>query len=226
MRSILILAATLIACGSSPDTAQSSSIVPGAAAPDAAAREVRAQAPIQAEAQVGQAAPDFTLTDLDGNTHSLAALKGKTVVLEWFNPGCPYVVAAYEGGPMNDLIREYRERGVIWLTINSGAQGKQGHGVENNKAAASKWAMPQPVLLDESGTVGRAYGAKVTPHLYVIDPQGTLVYAGALDNAPRNEVPAAGHVAFTRNALDATLAGEPVKASKTQAWGCSVKYSS
>jgi peroxiredoxin len=226
MRSFLILAAALVACSTSPDAARSSSLVPGAATPDAAKREVRADAPLQAGAQVGQPAPDFTLTDLDGNTHTLAALKGKTVVLEWFNPGCPYVVAAYEGGPMKALIRDAQERGVVWLTINSGAHGKQGHGVENNKAAAAKWELSQPVLLDESGTVGRAYGAKVTPHMYVIDPAGTLVYAGALDNAPRNEVPQAGHVAFARDAVEATLAGEPVKASKTQAWGCSVKYGS
>lgn len=177
-------------------------------------------------AEVGQPAPGFTLKDLDGETYSLADLKGKTVVLEWFNPGCPYVVGAYEGGPLATMVAEAQEKGVVWLAINSGAPGKQGHGVEVNREARSSWSMPHPILLDEDGAVGRSYGAKVTPHMYVINPEGVLTYAGALDNAPRNKVPESGHIAFTHDAITATLAGEPVRASKTQAWGCTVKYGS
>lgn len=197
-----------------------------AAATAPEAREIQAEAPIAAEARVGEPAPDFTLTDVTGATHRLADLRGKTVVLEWFNPGCPFVVAAYESGPLNTMVKEFQDRGVVWLAINSGAPGKQGHGVETNQQAIASWSMPQPVLLDESGAVGRAYGAKTTPHVYVIDPAGTLVYGGALDNAPRNQVPDSGRIAFARDAIEATLAGEPVRASKTQPWGCSVKYGS
>ena len=118
------------------------------------------------------------------------------------------------------------DKGVVWLSINSGAPGKQGHGIDTNKAAVADWAMKNPVLVDESGKVGRMYGAKTTPHMFVIDPEGTLVYAGGLDNAPRNERPESGYIPFTQNAIDAVLAGQDVTASKSQAWGCSVKYGS
>ena len=177
-------------------------------------------------AEVGQPAPDFTLTDLDGKEHHLADYKGKTVVLEWFNPGCPFVVAAHEDGPLKDMAKTYMDKDVVWLAVNSGAPGKQGHGAETNKEAVAGWGMPNPVLLDESGEVGHLYDAKTTPHMYVIDAEGVLQYAGGLDNAPRNAVPKVGYVAHTQNALDAVLAGEPVSTSKTQAWGCSVKYGS
>lgn len=177
-----------------------------------------------AVAKVGAPAPDFTLADLDGTEHTLSAYKGKTVVLEWFNPGCPYVVAAHSEGPLKDLARTMTDQGVVWLSINSGAPGKQGHGVEANKEAVANWSMTNPVLLDESGVVGRSYAAKTTPHMYVINPEGTLVYAGALDNAPRNEVPDVGRKSFVVEALEATLAGQAVKAEQTQPWGCSVKY--
>jgi len=224
---LALLALTACSFGSSTPTEspaeQASIVIPaGESTPTAQ----RAEAPIRAKAQVGDAAPNFTLKDLDGTEHTLAAHKGKTVVLEWFNPGCPYVVAAYDGGPLQTMVAQYQARDVVWLAINSGAPGKQGHGVEVNRKAKADWAMTQPILLDEDGVVGKAYGARTTPHMYVIDPEGVLVYAGALDNAPRNELPATGHVGFTRDAIEATLAGDAVRASKTQAWGCSVKYGS
>ncbi|TVQ86195.1 MAG: thioredoxin family protein [Deltaproteobacteria bacterium] len=217
---LAFLVATL-ACTPSPSEAE-----PVAQATKEPAPSPTEKAEATPVATVGQAAPDFTLKDLEGKSHSLSDHKGKTVVLEWFNPDCPYVVAAYDGGPMSELIQESREQGVVWLTINSGAPGKQGHGVERNKQASEDWSMPQPILLDEDGTVGRAYDAKVTPHMYVINPEGVLTYAGALDNAPRNKIPSDGHLTFTRDALTATLAGEEVRASRTQAWGCTVKYGS
>lgn len=225
----LFVLAGLAACTPStgPESPQSASVA-GSATPaqnEASTKPNETEASIQkATAEIGKPAPDFTLTDLDGKEHSLAAYKGKTVVLEWFNPGCPYVVAAYDGGPMKAMAEEYMEKDVVWLAVNSGAPGKQGHGAQVNREATTSWSMPQPVLLDPEGTVGRAYGARTTPHMYVINPEGHLVYSGALDNAPRNKVPDVGHVHYTRDALQATLAGEPVKAAQTQAWGCSVKY--
>lgn len=230
MRTIPTLALlALAACSFGSSTpaekpAEQASIVVPAGESTPTAR--RSEAPVRAKGQVGDDAPDFTLKDLDGNEHTLSAYKGKTVVLEWFNPECPFVVAAYENGPLKTMVAEYQARDVVWLAINSGAPGKQGHGAEVNQKARADWSMPHPILVDEDGAVGKAYGARTTPHMYVIDPEGVLVYAGALDNAPRNDVPASGHVTFTRDAIEATLAGDAVRASKTQAWGCSVKYGS
>jgi peroxiredoxin len=175
-------------------------------------------------AAVGQKAPDFELKDLDGKPVKLSSFAGKTVVLEWFNPGCPYVVAAHEGGPLKDLAKKSAEQGVVWLAINSGAPGKEGHGVQANRDAATRWGMAHPVLVDEDGKVGRTYGAKTTPHMYVVSPEGTLTYAGSLDNAPRNVIPEAGYRGFAAEAIEATRTGQPVKAAQTQPWGCSVKY--
>ena len=184
------------------------------------------QAAAATVAAIGQPAPGFTLTDLDGNTHSLSQYAGKTVVLEWFNPGCPYVVHAHSEGPLQTMAQTSMDQGVVWLAINSGAPGKQGHGVETNKAAVAEWNMPNPVLVDEDGAVGRMYGAKTTPHMYVIDPAGKLVYKGGLDNAPRGDTPSAGYRSFTAEAVAATVAGTPVQTPQSQPWGCSVKYGS
>ena len=225
---LVAVIATLSACTGAPAPAPTpAETTPEAAGHDHTHTEAKTDTPAASTAAtVGEKAPDFTLTDLDGTEHTLSAYAGKTVVLEWFNPGCPFVVAAHGEGPLKDMAKTYMDKGVVWLSINSGAPGKEGHGAEVNKKAVADWAMPNPVLVDEAGTVGRQYGAKTTPHMYVIDPQGTLVYAGGLDNAPRNEQPAAGYVPFTAQAIDAVLAGEPVATSKTQAWGCSVKYGS
>lgn len=178
-------------------------------------------------AEVGQPAPDFTLPDLDGRPVRLADLKGRVVVLEWFNPGCPYVVAAHTKGSLVDAAARAATQGVVWLAINSGAPGKQGAGAEVNRAAKSAWKLPHPVLLDESGEVGRAYGATNTPHLFVVDAAGRLAYRGAVDNSPDGErgAPEGGAlVEYAAAAVDDLRSGRPVRVPTTKAYGCGVKY--
>lgn len=173
--------------------------------------------------EVGKPAPDFTLTDLDGAEHTLSSLKGKTVVLEWFNPGCPYVVYAHGDGPLSDLAAKRTGDQVVWLAVNSGAPGKQGHGVDVNKQAVADWDIGHPVLIDEDGAVGRQYGAKTTPQMFVIDAQGLIQYMGALDNAPLGKV--SGQVVpYLDNALQAIVDGKDVQTPSTKSYGCSVKY--
>jgi len=139
-------------------------------------------------AVLGEPAPAFSLPDLDGNTVSLADFAGKTVVLEWFNPECPFVVYAHGEGPLAGMAGESSNANVVWLAINSGAPGKQGHGAERNHKAKAEWKMDHAILLDEDGKVGHAYGATSTPHMFVIDSAGKLVYGGGLDNAPLGRV--------------------------------------
>lgn len=176
-----------------------------------------------ATAKVGQPAPDFTLPDLDGKDVTLSSFKGKPVVLEWFNPGCPFVVAAHEGdGPLAEMAKERDE--VVWLAVNSGAPGKQGHGIETNREAAEKWKLSHPILIDEKGQVGKTYGATNTPQMVVIDAAGVVQYWGALDNAPRNEAKGGARIPYTANAIQAVLDGKTPKPDDTKPWGCSVKY--
>lgn len=180
-----------------------------------------------AAAEIGAPAPDFTLKDLDGKTVKLSDYKGKTVVLEWFNPGCPYVVNSHTKGSLVDAAARHAKNGVVWLAINSGAPGKQGAGVETNREAAKKWNMKHPILLDESGEVGKAYGATNTPHMFVIAPDGKLIYAGAIDNSPDGEqgAPTGGKlVMYVEEALKALADKKPVTTAKTKAYGCTVKY--
>ena len=174
-------------------------------------------------AEGGKPAPDFTLKDLAGDEVQLSTLKGKTVVLEWFNPGCPYVVYAHGEGPLTELAAKRVSDDVVWLGINSGAPGKQGHGLDVNKQAVADWNIRHPILMDESGDVGRAYGAKTTPQMFVIDPEGVVQYAGALDNAPFGKVEGE-IVPYLDNALRAVSSGHPVKTTDTKPYGCSVKY--
>lgn len=180
-----------------------------------------------ATAQVGAQAPDFSLTSLDGKVVSLNDYRGKTVVLEWFNPQCPYVVASHSKGSLVDTAKRHGKKGVVWLAINSGAPGKQGHGKSTNLAGKERFGMQHPILMDEDGKVGRAYGATRTPHMFVIDKTGKLVYAGAVDNAAdgAGEMPEGGKLV---NYVDAALAdlaqGRPVRTPKTKEYGCSVKY--
>lgn len=184
-------------------------------------------APAFAAAEVGKPAPDFTLHDVEGNAVKLSALKGKTVVLEWFNPECPYVKAAHTRGSLVDAAKRAKEKGVVWLAINSAGVGKQGAGREKNKAALTTFALEHPILLDVKGDVGHAYGATNTPHLFVIDDKGTLVYRGAVDNSPDGEgaSPEGGAlVSYVQAALDDLAAGRAVKTPETKAYGCSVKY--
>jgi peroxiredoxin len=177
------------------------------------------------QAEVGQPAPDFTLPDTDGKPVGLAALKGKPVVLEWFNPDCPFVRHAHTQGALKSMSARVTKQGVIWLAINSSAPGKQGNGVARNAAARKEYGMDHPVLIDERGQVGRAYGAKTTPHMFVIDAKGTLVYAGALDNAPLGESEGKP-TNYVEGALESLRAGKKIDPSRTQSYGCSVKYGS
>jgi peroxiredoxin len=186
------------------------------------------------KAALKRRAPDFTLPDLDANQVSLRALRGKLVVLEWFNPDCPFVKHAHGKGPLQDLAKRRQSAKLVWLSINSSAPGKQGHGLERNRVAKTEYAIENPILLDESGEVGRRYGAEKTPHLFVIDAKGLLVYRGGLDNAPmgvvddaRPRLPgsAAGALEpYLENALDDVLKGRAARLADTPAYGCSVKY--
>jgi peroxiredoxin len=180
-----------------------------------------------AAADVGQPAPDFALQDLDGKVHRLSDLKGKVVVLEWFNPGCPYVVASHTKGSLVDAAARQQKAGVVWLAVNSAAPGKQGHGVDTNRAAAKAWGISHPILLDEDGKVGKAYGATNTPHLFVIGKDGKLAYKGAVDNSPDGErgSPEGGAlVEYVPAALADLAAGRAVRSAETKPYGCSVKY--
>ena len=178
-------------------------------------------------AVIGEPAPGFTLTDTDGKTIALAdLLDGKhVVVLEWFNPGCPFILKHHQlNRTMDDLAARYRDRGVVWLAINSGAAGRQDAGLEANRKAKEEFKIGFPILLDESGEVGKAYGAKTTPHMFVIAPDGKLAYAGAIDD---DRSPSTlGKVNHVADAIDALLAGKPVAVKETQPYGCSVKYAS
>jgi hypothetical protein len=186
-----------------------------------------AAAPIEAGPVLspGQPAATFVLPDTTGKTHDLAALKGKTVVLEWFNPDCPFVKYAYDGqGPIPALVSRWQGESLVWLRINSGAPGKQGAGAERNSKAIADWSMSGPVLLDETGAVGKRYGAKTTPQLVVIDPAGTVVYNGGLDNAPMGKPEGASRLDYVDGALTSLAAGKPVDPASTRPYGCSVKY--
>lgn len=202
-----------------------------AAEPEAgsAAAQPPSAAPIEAgaKAELGKPAPDFALVDLEGATHRLSDHAGKIVVLEWFNPECPFVNYAHTEGPLKTLAAEQSAEGVVWLAVNSGAPGKQGHDPAVNRAGVEKFGMKHPVLRDEAGAVGRAYGALKTPHVYVIDAAGVLQYAGGVDNAPFGEVdgegPVRGHLV---EALADVRAGTAVRQNAAPPWGCGVKYAS
>ena len=175
---------------------------------------------------VGSPAPGFTLPDANGKPVTLAGFQGKTVVLEWNNPGCPFVKKQYGSGAMQRAQAEAARDGVVWLTVNSGAPGKQGHmdGDEAREFLAEKGARPAAYLLDPKGEVGRAYGARTTPHMYVINGAGTLVYAGAIDSSggsDRTDIKVRNHVLA---ALAELKAGRPVSVPTSRPFGCSVKY--
>jgi peroxiredoxin len=177
--------------------------------------------------QVGQPAPAFTLTDSNGQAHNLSDFKGKFVVLEWLNHGCPFVVKHYGSGNMQKLQKEYTGKDVVWLSIASSAPGKQGHmsPEETNKTKEDKGSAATAVLLDADGTVGKLYDAKVTPELYVINPDGVLVYMGAIDDKKSvDAADVAGAKNYVKQALDEAMSGKPVSEPVTTAYGCGVKY--
>jgi hypothetical protein len=173
-------------------------------------------------AAIGAPAPDFTLSDTDGKPVTLSQQKGSTVVLEWFNPGCPFVQYAHGSGPLEDLASTWSSKGVRWFSVNSGAPGKEGSGLETNKQAKAAWSMSNPILLDESGKVGHEYGATSTPTIVVIDSAGVVRYKGALDDAPMGQ----GGVgrAYANDAITAVTKGGKVAVPSTKSYGCSVKY--
>ncbi len=177
--------------------------------------------------EVGKPAPDFTLTNLDGDDVALSNFKGNYVVLEWTNYDCPFVVKHYITGTMQALQNEYMAKDVAWLVICSSAPGKQGHFMPETfkERAAASQTTPTAILLDPDGTVGRQYGARTTPEMFVISPDGVLRYMGAIDDKPttrRADVETA--TSYVRVALDALLAGEDVETTVTRPYGCSVKY--
>ncbi|MDX9730200.1 MAG: thioredoxin family protein [Bdellovibrionales bacterium] len=179
-------------------------------------------------AAVGAAAPDFTLVDTTGKSHTLSSYKGKTVVLEWFNKGCPYVKKHYEkSSNMQELQKKYAAKDVVWLTIVSSATGEQGHEAPAAAETTRKdWKIASAAtLLDEPGTVGRMYDAKTTPQMYVIDKDGVLKYNGAIDSIPStNAKDISKAEKYFANALDQVLAGQAVKTATTKPYGCNVKY--
>ena len=171
--------------------------------------------------------PTSRCPTLDGKPVQLADFRGKTVVLEWFNPDCPFVKASHLKGSLVNAAKKATENGVVWLAINSGAPGKQGHGAERNREAKKALNMPQPILLDETGKVGKLYGATRTPHMYVINGEGKLVYRGGIDNSPDGEgdSPKGGTlVRYVDDAIAAVAGNKPLAAADTEAYGCGVKY--
>jgi peroxiredoxin len=186
-------------------------------------------APAAAAAVVGAPAPDFTLTDYDGKSVHLADLKGKTVVLEWFNPECPFVKASHLKGSLRDAAKRHKAEGVVWLGVNSSAPGKQGNAPDRVAAGKQALGIDHPILVDATGQVGHQYGATNTPNMYVIDPRGILVYRGAIDNSPdgEGESPEGGKlINYVDAALSELAAGKPVTTKETKAYGCGVKYGS
>lgn len=179
------------------------------------------------KAEIGKQAPDFTLVDVNGKTHKLSDYKGKFVVLEWINLDCPFVKKHYDSENMQKLQKKYTEKGVIWLAICSSAPGKEGHFTadEIKKRLEKHKANLTAYLIDESGNVGRLYSAKTTPHMYIIDKDGKLIYAGAIDSIrSTDKADIAKAENFVDKALSEALAGKEVTTKTTQPYGCSVKY--
>ena len=183
--------------------------------------------PAFAAPSIGASAPAFSLPDSNGKGHSLAEYRGKTVILEWTNDQCPFVGKHYGTGNMQALQRETTGKGMIWLSVISSAPGTQGYvqGPEANKPTTERHAAPTAVLLDPAGKVGRSYDARTTPHMYIIDAKGTLVYMGGIDDKPTtdwDDVKTAKN--YVRAALDDMAKSQPIADAVTRPYGCTVKY--
>ncbi|RYX91241.1 MAG: thioredoxin family protein [Comamonadaceae bacterium] len=182
-----------------------------------------------AAATVGQPAPDFTLKDASGKTVKLSDYKGKHVVLEWTNPGCPFVQKHYNSGNMPATQKDAMGKGVVWLSVNS-TEKASGDYLEPQKLVAwlgERKASPSATLMDEEGTVGKAYGARTTPHMYIVNPQGQLIYAGGIDSIPsarQDDIAKATN--YVKQGVGEALAGKKLTAATTQPYGCSIKYKS
>lgn len=185
---------------------------------------------LAATAAVGQVAPEFSAVDTAGKSHKLSDFKGKLVVLEWTNPGCPFVRKHYSGdaaGNMQSLQKEFTGKGVVWLAVNSTEASSVDYLAPAKLAGwmGEKQAQPSATLMDESGKVGQLYGAKTTPHMYIINPQGMLVYAGGIDSvasARVDDIRVATN--YVRQGLNEALGGKSISVASTKAYGCSVKY--
>ena len=184
---------------------------------------------VHAAATLGQKAPEFTAKDVSGKTVNLADFKGKHVVLEWVNPGCPFVRKHYSGGNMQSTQKEAAAKGVVWLAINSTESAHTDY-LEPSKLGAwmkEKSSTVNATLMDESGSIGKAYGAKTTPHMYIINPQGNLVYAGGIDSIPSaREADIAKATNYVKAALAEAAQGKVISTASTAPYGCSVKYKS
>lgn len=181
----------------------------------------------QAALEPGQPAPDFTATDVDGKTVKLSDFAGKTVVLEWTNHMCPFVRKHYDSGNMQALQTKYTGQDVVWLTINSSAEGKEGYTTPDQAKAlmAEEKSAETNRLLDPSGEIGKLYSAKTTPHMFVVDPNGTIAYAGAIDsNDSFKQETIEGATNYVAQAIDALAANKPVEMAQTKPYGCGVKY--
>ena len=175
----------------------------------------------QKAAKVGEAAPDFSLQDQNGKTVKLSDFKGKVVVLEWFNQKCPYVVRHYKTKTMINTADKYKGQDVVWLAVNTTA----GISAEDNKTTAETWGISYPILSDTSSSVAQAYGAKSTPHMFIIDKEGKLAYKGAIDDDSSMEGTKGDKATnYVAKALDEILAGKPVSTPETKQYGCNVKY--
>ena len=180
-----------------------------------------------ASVSVGKAAPEFKVKDTNGKEQSLSAYKGKFVVLEWVNPDCPFVQKHYETSNMQSTQKAAESKGAVWLTVSSSApdQGDYRKPSELAEWLKQNGATPTATLMDDDGKLGQAYGARTTPHMYVIDPQGTLVYAGAIDSkATARKEDVKGATNYVKVALDEAMAGKPVTKSTSEPYGCSIKY--
>lgn len=181
----------------------------------------------QAAVAAGQSAPNFTLTDIQGNKHSLMDFQGKYVVLEWFNSECPFVQKHYESSNMQGLQKKYGEKGVVWLTINSTTPESSNYrNPAQSQEIAKDWKISSAALmLDPDGRVGKTYGARTTPHMWVIDPKGKVVYAGGIDDKATFRIAdVQGAKNYVAVALDESMAGKPVAVPAAAPYGCSVKY--
>ncbi|HEV8644542.1 MAG TPA: thioredoxin family protein [Burkholderiales bacterium] len=181
----------------------------------------------QAAVAPGQAAPEFSLVDINGKVQNLSGYRGKYVVLEWFNSECPFVQKHYESGNMQALQVRYTQKGVVWLGINSTSPRHSNYrDPARSQAILKEWkSAPTAFVLDPDGRVGKQYGARTTPHMYVIDPKGTLVYVGGIDDKPstsQRDIPTARNLVAA--ALDESLSGKPVGTPSAMPYGCSVKY--
>jgi peroxiredoxin len=176
---------------------------------------------------VGTTAPDFSLTDSKGKTQTVSQYKGKYVVLEWFNPDCPFVKKHYGSGNMQKLQEEFTGKGVVWLSIDSSAPGLEGNlTAEQAEKKIAEWKTKQTAfVLDPDGKAGRSYGAKNTPHMFVINPEGKIIYEGAIDSkATPNPSDIAGSTNYVKVALEESMGGKTVSNANTKPYGCSVKY--